>query len=99
MAPLVRALSGGLGLLQPAKGQRERRRVVLRDVHCEGLAEMLGHRVNRSELAGRGIEVADRDQSRYAPLHRLGLQLALPEALREVARLAQYAERQREAAG
>ena len=63
--------------------QRDRRAVVRGDVEHERLRRLLGGLLERLELAPRGVEVAERDERRHAPGHRLGADLRVAELLAE----------------
>ncbi len=86
-APLVRALGHRLGVVQPALAERDRRAAVLGDVEVERLRGELGGRAHGGDLAARGLEVAEREEGRHAPAHRLGPEVDVAELVGEVARL------------
>ena len=81
-----------LGLLEAPVAQRERRAVVLCHVEHEGLRGLLGGLAQRGDLPSGGLQIAEGDERRCAPGHRLGPDLGVAELLAEVSRLGHHVE-------
>ena len=72
---------------------------MLRHVEHERLRGTLGGLAQRGDLTPGGLEIAEGDEGRRAPGHRLGADLGVAELLSEVPRLGQHVEDLLERAG
>ena len=97
--PLFRALRLRLGFGQAAVAEGDRRAVVRGDVMHEGLRRALGHLLQDDDLGARRLEVAESDEGRHAPGHRLGAKFFVAQLLGQIPRLGQHRQDLLERAG
>ena len=90
--PIVRAPGHRLGFREIPVAESDRRPVVLGDVVHERLRGPLGHLAQHNDLRSGGLEVAESDEGRYAPGHRLCVGLGVPQLVRKVPSLGQHRE-------
>ena len=91
-APLVRAPCQRLGLREAAVAERDRRAVVIGHMVHKRLCRALSGSEQRGDLMPGRVEIAEGDERRHPPGHRLGENLRVAQLASQLARLGQHGE-------
>ena len=88
----MRAPGQDLCLLEAPIAERDGGAVVLSHVDEEWLSSLLGDLVQRGDLSSRRIEIAEGDEGRHAPGHRLDADLGVAQIVGDVPGLREHVE-------